>query len=125
MNRDARSLAGEKPRDTAIFLVAKDGDYVGLVNDLKAKGAQVYLVAPRDEASERLITAVGKKRLIPLALARGAIQSAGRACGQGARSGRDEPARHCRHGRPPRRAADIALAPTPGRFARGARERRQ
>ena len=63
---DARSLAGEKPRDTAIFLVAKDRDYVGLVNDLKAKGAQVYLVAPRGGASKRLAAAVGQENVIPL-----------------------------------------------------------
>lgn len=63
---DARSLAGEKPRDTAIFLVAKDRDYVGLVNDLKAKGAQVYLIAPRGGASGRLADAVGKDNVISL-----------------------------------------------------------
>lgn len=62
---DARSLAGGKPRDTAIFLAAKDGDYVGLVNDLKAKGAQVYLIAPRG-ASRRLAAAVGQENVILL-----------------------------------------------------------
>lgn len=62
---DARSLAGWKPRDTAIFLVAKDRDYVGLVNDLKGKGAQVYLIAPRG-ASRKLAAAVGQENVILL-----------------------------------------------------------
>lgn len=63
---DARSLAGGRPRDTAIFLVAKDRDYVGLVNDLKGKGAQVYLIAPRGGASRKLAAAVGQENLILL-----------------------------------------------------------
>ena len=63
---NARSIAGQDPRATAIFLVAKDKDYVALIKDLKAKGAQVYLIAPREGASRKLKDAVGPGNVITL-----------------------------------------------------------
>lgn len=63
---DARSLAGQNPRAAVIFLVAKDRDYVAVLKDLKAKSAQVYLIAPREGASRQLKDAVGKANVITL-----------------------------------------------------------
>ncbi len=65
---DARSLAGQNPGSLAVFLVAKDGDYVALIKDLKAKGAQVYLIAPREGASRQLKDAAGQGNVVTLAL---------------------------------------------------------
>ena len=63
---DARSLAGQNPRAAVIFLVAKDRDYTAVLKDLKAKSAQVYLIAPREGASRQLKDAVGKANVIAL-----------------------------------------------------------
>lgn len=63
---DARSLAGQTPGSLAVFLVSKDKDYVDLIKDLKAKGAQVYLVAPREGANRKLKDAVGQGNVITL-----------------------------------------------------------
>lgn len=63
---DARSLAGQHPGSLAIFLIAKDGDYVALIKGLKAKGVQVYLLAPSEGASKKLKDAVGPTNVIAL-----------------------------------------------------------
>lgn len=61
---DARSIAGENPGSTAIFLVAKDRDYVGSITELKSAGVQVYLVQLGGSASQKLKRAVGAENVI-------------------------------------------------------------
>ena len=61
----SRSDCGAEPEGTILVLITKDGDFADMIEELRAKGVRVYLMAPRD-ASDDLVEAVGDKRWIPL-----------------------------------------------------------
>lgn len=61
-----KSDCGQEPLVTILVLVARDGDYVGLINDLKERGVRIYLLG--FGCSQELIDAVGVKRYVKLPL---------------------------------------------------------
>ena len=62
----AKSDCGHEPNDTTLVLIAKGGGYAGLISDLQKQGAQVYLLAPDDNPSKRLVKSVGEDHVIRL-----------------------------------------------------------
>lgn len=60
----SKSDCGHEPLRTILVLMTRDGDYVEMIGDLKAKGVRIYLLGV--EFGQDLVTAVGKKRLIEL-----------------------------------------------------------
>lgn len=61
--QQAKAYCEVKPKETALVLMTKDGDFSGLVKDLQAKGVQVWLLSPPNP-SKKLLDAVGKKHRI-------------------------------------------------------------
>lgn len=59
------SDCNQAPQDTIFVIITRDGDFIDLIQDLRDKGVRVYLIAP-ESSSQRLIEAVGRKRLIAL-----------------------------------------------------------
>ncbi len=53
----------QDPEDTIFVLISKDGDFAGLLQDLRQKGVSTYVIAPTG-SSKKLIEAVGPKRWI-------------------------------------------------------------
>ena len=60
----SRSDCGRKPANTILVLGSKDGDFAGLITEMRGKGALVYLTAPAG-ISQRLAQAVGEDWRIP------------------------------------------------------------
>lgn len=60
----SKSDCGHEPLRTILVLMTRDGDYVEMIGELKAKGVIVYLLGV--EFGQDLVTTVGKKRLIEL-----------------------------------------------------------
>jgi transcriptional regulator with XRE-family HTH domain len=58
------SVCGQDPNGTILVLMTRDSDFTGLIQELKAKGVRVYLLAP-NQYSQRLLANFGKKRFIP------------------------------------------------------------
>ena len=65
--RESPADAGEKPQQSAVFLITRDGDYVDLIHKLQGWQVAVYLIAPND-ASDDLVNAVGSANWIRLYL---------------------------------------------------------
>ncbi len=61
----AMSDAGQSPRRTVVFLITTDGDHADTVQELRRRGARVYLIAP-PTASNALTSVVGSRRWIHL-----------------------------------------------------------
>ena len=61
----AMSDAGQSPQHTVVFLMTSDGDHADTVNELRRRGARVYLIAP-PTASKYLTDVVGARRWIRL-----------------------------------------------------------
>ena len=61
----ARADTKKKPKSKVMFLATMDKGFVGLIQEMKQRGVRVYLFA-LPNVSPELVTAVGKKRLIPL-----------------------------------------------------------
>ena len=59
-----KSDCGHEPSRTILVLVARDGDYADMINELKDRKVQVYLLG--FGFSQELVNAVGKRRLIEL-----------------------------------------------------------
>ena len=59
-----KSRCGQDPSRTTLILIARDGDYADLLEDLKDWGVRVYLIGVG--FSQDLTVVVGKKRLIEL-----------------------------------------------------------
>lgn len=59
-----RSDCGQDPLGTTLVLIARDGDYADMINELKGRGVRTYLLG--FGCSQELIDAVGVKRLIEL-----------------------------------------------------------
>ena len=57
------SDCNQSPKDTIFVLITRDGDFTGLIEDLRNKGVRVYLMAPKD-SNQNLIKAIGEKRWI-------------------------------------------------------------
>lgn len=55
----------QNPEDTIFVLISRDGDFVDLLQELRQKGVNTYLIAPKN-TSQKLIEAVGKKRKIDI-----------------------------------------------------------
>lgn len=55
----SRSDCGRKPDNTILILGSKDGDFAGLINEMRGKGVMVYLIAPPG-ISQKLAQAVGE-----------------------------------------------------------------
>lgn len=51
------------PEDTTFVLISRDGDFTNLLQDLREKGVNTYIIAP-EGASQKLIETVGSKRWI-------------------------------------------------------------
>jgi transcriptional regulator with XRE-family HTH domain len=64
---DAQSYSDcmQDPKDTTFVLISKDGDFAGLIQDLRKEGVSTYLIAMQG-SSQKLIESVGEKRLIYL-----------------------------------------------------------
>ena len=62
----AKSDCGQEPKGAILVLIANDGDYVELIDDLRRQGVLVYLITSQHQYSQDLIQAVGKKRWIRL-----------------------------------------------------------
>ena len=60
----SRSDCGRKPANTILILGSRDGDFAGLITEMRGKGVMVYLTAPAG-ISQRLAQAVGEDWLIP------------------------------------------------------------
>lgn len=63
LDSQAWSDCNQVPQDTLFVLITKDGDFTGLIEDLRKKGVRVYLMAP-EKANQELIEAVGRKNRI-------------------------------------------------------------
>ncbi len=61
----AMSDAGQSPGRTVVFLITTDGDHADTVQELRRRGARVYLIAP-PTASTTLTNVVGSRRWIRL-----------------------------------------------------------
>ena len=59
-----KSDCGQDPLDTTLVLVARDGDYSDMVNELKGRGVRVYLLG--FGCSQELVNAVGERRHIEM-----------------------------------------------------------
>jgi transcriptional regulator with XRE-family HTH domain len=57
-------LSAKKAGRTVVFLVSKDGDFATTIEQVRAKGAHVWVWGGGEE-SERLVRAVGRKYVIP------------------------------------------------------------
>ena len=55
----------KKPESKVVFIVTMDTGFVGLIRELKQRGARVYLFALTN-VSDKLVEAVGKRRVIAL-----------------------------------------------------------
>lgn len=60
----SRSDCWRKPDNTILILGSRDGDFAGLINEMRGRGVMVYLIAP-DGISQRLAQAVGEDWRIP------------------------------------------------------------
>ena len=61
-----KSDCGQEPLGTTLVLIARDGDYAGMISELKEHGVRIYLLG--FECSQELIDAVGVKRYVQLPL---------------------------------------------------------
>ncbi len=61
-----KTYCGQDPSRTVLVLLARDGDYADMIDELKSRGVLVYLVS--FGCSQELADAVGKKGLIELPL---------------------------------------------------------
>ena len=61
-----KAYCGQDPARTILVIVARDGDYADVINELKSRGVQVYLLG--FGCSQKLVSAVGEKRFIRLPL---------------------------------------------------------
>ncbi len=68
IHHQALSDVGQDPDNTIVFLITRDGDYAGLVEELRNRNVEVYLIASTD-ASHSLINTVGFGNLIRLPFA--------------------------------------------------------
>ena len=59
-----KSDCGQDPSRTILILIAKDGDYVDMINELNSLNVEVHLLG--FGCSQELVNAVGKRRLIEL-----------------------------------------------------------
>ena len=59
-----KSDCGQDPLSTILILIARDGDYADMINELKGRGVRVYLLG--FGCTQELVNAVGEKRLIEL-----------------------------------------------------------
>ncbi len=59
----SRSDSGQEPTGTILVLITRDNGFTDLIDDLKAQGVRVYLVAP-EYSSQELIEKVGRRRWI-------------------------------------------------------------
>lgn len=62
----ARSDCGHEPKDTTLVLIANDGDYAGLVADLKEQEVSVHLLTFGPTPGDKLVGAVGKRGWIQI-----------------------------------------------------------
>ena len=61
-----KTYCGQDPSRTVLVLLARDGEYADMIDELKGRNVQVYLVG--FGCSQELAGAVGMKRLIELPL---------------------------------------------------------
>ena len=59
-----KTYCGQDPSRTVLVLVARDGDYADMINELKSRGVRVYLIG--FGCSQKLVNAVGENRLIEM-----------------------------------------------------------
>ena len=59
-----KSDCGQDPLGSTLVLIARDGDYVGMINELKERGVRIYLLG--FGCSQELVDAVGVKRYVEL-----------------------------------------------------------
>ena len=59
-----KTYCGKDPSRTVLVLVARDGDYADMINELKSRGVRVHLIG--FGCSQELVNAVGENRLIKL-----------------------------------------------------------
>ena len=62
----AKSDSGHDPKDAILVLIAQDGDYLELINELKGHNVEVYLFTCQQGFSQRLVQAVSKKHWMKL-----------------------------------------------------------
>ena len=62
----SRSDCGQEPKDTVLIFITKDGDFVNLVQDLQAKGVDVYLFTPDSAYNQSLVRVVGRKHWLQI-----------------------------------------------------------
>lgn len=62
--QQAKSDCGHDPQRTLLLLITRDGDFAGLVSDLRHRRVNVLLLAPQN-ANRRLLDAVGRENVIP------------------------------------------------------------
>ena len=61
-----KTYCGQDPSRTVLVLVARDGDYADMINEIKSHGVRVHLLG--FGCSQELVDAVGKQRFIKLPL---------------------------------------------------------
>ena len=62
----AKSDCGQDPKDTILVLIAQDGDYIDLINELRDQGVVVYLFTRQQRYSQRLTQAVPRDQWMEL-----------------------------------------------------------
>ena len=59
-----KTYCGQDPSRTVLVLLARDGDYADMIDELKGRGVRVHLIS--FGCSQELVDAVGEKQLIEL-----------------------------------------------------------
>ena len=63
--QQAKSNCGQDPDATTFFLITRDGDFSGLISELREWGTEVYVGGPQG-TSQRLISATGNGRWLQM-----------------------------------------------------------
>ena len=56
--QQCRSYCGQDPQHTALFICSRDGDFVGLVRQMRSWGVSVYVMGPHN-TNRRLVQEAG------------------------------------------------------------------